>query len=550
MLRTATTPLSKQAGFLRSTLLLSLGLSPLACGGSTAINGSNGGSGGQAVGSGGQALGSGGKPVDANTGGSSPVNHSGGTSGYYETVAGSAHGGTGGVWTAGAGGTNTGGRGGAGGGLIGPSDCPNPVYNPTTKLTECSNGRQHRPTAIACTYTAAGGVGGGSQGIAGASSAGSGGVPSFCTTDAECSALPRGFCSQDGGQVPVCKPGCVTDAECGASEVCACDGAHPGRCVAAGCTTDADCGANSLCAQASGACGSPSFRCTSPEDTCINGSQCTSGVCDYQGHRACSNVVCGRPFLVAEQSRMAAVESRADWLDATLEPDPSGLTPLERAQLAAHWARLGQMEHASIAAFARFNLQLLSLGAPSHLVESCNRALADETAHARSCFALASAYGGTAVGPARLDIERCFDETSLTAVAKLVLREGCVGETVAALEAVAAAEVASDPAVKQALERIARDELNHAELSFRFLRWALAISSAAERHELGCEAAQQLADFESDARNGERARTNDRLAAHGLLGSDALRAVHLAAARDVSRPLLAALFDIEEPSQA
>jgi len=267
-------------------------------------------------------------------------------------------------------------------------------------------------------------------------------------------------------------------------------------------------------------------------------------------HRACNNAVCGRPFLIAEQARMAAVEARADWLDSTLTPDPSALTPLERAQLAAHWAHLGQLEHASIAAFARFNLQLLSLGAPSHLVEACNRAIADETAHARSCFALASAYGGSALGPARLDIERCFEDTSLAAIAKLVLREGCIGETVAALEAVAAAEVASDPAVRQALNRIARDELSHAELAFQFLRWALSISSAEERHDLGCEAAQQLANFESDARNGERSRTDDRLAAHGLLGSDALRAIHLAAARDVSRPLLAALFDIDESSEA
>jgi len=267
-------------------------------------------------------------------------------------------------------------------------------------------------------------------------------------------------------------------------------------------------------------------------------------------HRECSNAVCGRPFLIADTARMAGVESRADWLDAMLSPDPSELTPLERAQLAAHWARLGQMEHASIAAFARFNLQLLSLGAPCALVESCNRALADETAHARTCFALASTYGGAALGPTRLDIEHCFEDTSLVAVAKLVLREGCLGETVAALEAVAAAEVASDPAVKRALTRIAQDELSHAELGFQFLRWALSVSSLEVRDELAREAAQQLADFERDAQHGKRAPTNDRLAAHGLLGSDALRAIHLAAARDVSRPLLAALFELEASSAA
>lgn len=286
------------------------------------------------------------------------------------------------------------------------------------------------------------------------------------------------------------------------------------------------------------------FQCTSPQDQCIN--TCGVYACGFgDGHRVCNTAVCGRPFLVADAPRMAAVETRADWLDAKLTPNLGGLTPLDRAQLAAHWARLGQMEHASIAAFARFQLQLLSLGAPSDLVEACNRALADETAHARSCFALASAYGGSAVGPARLDIEHCFEDTSLLAVAKLVLREGCVGETVASLEALAAGEAASDPAVKRALARIAQDELNHAELAFKFLRWALTLTSVEEQHELAREAARQLADFVGHGRNAKHAHTDHRLTTHGLLAGDALRAIHLAAINEVTRPLLRALFDVE-----
>jgi hypothetical protein len=554
------TPLSKQAGVLRTSLLLSLGLSPLACGGSAAVQGGAGGSPPQHSTGGTRDPGTGGGTTtiyggSPNVGGTSNVGGSGNQAGW--TVAGGpATAGTGGTWTAGAGGTgNAGtsaGHGGAGG-RIASNDCPDPTYNPTLKLTVCGNGRLHRPTAIACTYDAPGAAGAASGGApgAGGASAGSGGVPSLCQTDAECAALTRGYCSREGNQAPVCKSGCVSDADCGAGNVCSCDGAHPGHCVLGGCTTDADCGPNSLCSPVSGVCGSPSFECTSSKDECISSVQCGPGSCALQGdHRVCVNAVCGRPFLVAEQARVADVEARADWLDATLTPEPDSLTPIERAQLAAHWARLGQMEHASIAAFARFNLQLLSLGAPSHLVEACNRALADETAHARSCFALASAYGHDAVGPARLDLDRCFEDASLSAIAKLVLREGCLGETVAALEAVAAAEIAVDPAVKQTLERIARDELTHAELAFQFLRWALSISSLEERHELACEAAQQLADFESNARHGERERTDDRLAAHGLLGSDALRAIRLAAARDVSRPLLAALFDVEETTRA
>jgi hypothetical protein len=430
--------------------------------------------------------------------------------------------------------------------------CPHPVFNPATKLTTCSNGRAHRANALTCTFTVPKGEGG-AGGESGASASGgeASGVGSPCSGNADCFALPYGYCDFSGGKVlPTCRSGCTTDGDCGAG-ICACNGIDPGRCIPAGCTTDADCGPNSLCAPAYGICGPGSFECTTPQDECITNSDCPGGTCSFDGaHRACNYAVCGRPFVIADAPRLAATETRADWLDASLAPNPSGLTPVQRAQLAAHWARLGQMEHASIAAFARFNLQLLSLGAPSDLIEACNRALCDETAHARTCFTLASAYGGIPVGPARLDIEHCFEDTSLAAIAKLVLREGCLGETVASLEALAAAEVASDPAVKQALLRIAHDELTHAELAFKFLRWALAQSPIEARHELAREAARQLADFESDARNSDRSRTDDQLAAHGLIAGAALRAIHLTAARDVARPLLAALFDLETSHDA
>lgn len=336
--------------------------------------------------------------------------------------------------------------------------------------------------------------------------------------------------------------------------MCACNGFDPGRCAAASCHVDADCGKNAFCAPVPGACEEPAFSCIALQDECSTDADCAAfgQVCRLEnGRRICvSDSVCGRPFLVEQAPRVAAIAARTDWLDATLTPDSSNLTPIERATLAVHWTRLGQMEHASIAAFARFNLQLLSLGAPSHLIEACNRALADETAHALCCFALASAYGGSAVGPARIDIERCVDDTSLLAVAKLVLREGCLGEAVAALEAVAAAELAVDPAVARTLTRIARDELNHAALAFQFLRWALSVSPPEMRTELESEAAHQLAAFERNARRGERSSTADRLAAHGLLGKDALRAIHLAAVRDVSRPLLDALFELDTSKAA
>lgn len=514
------TLLITQASALRTTLLLSLGLSSLACGGTTVSSGGGGGA--------------------TNQGGGGATDQGGG---------GATNQGNGGT-TSEAGSISSGGVAGKPPLRdLGPTDCPDPKFNPTTKLIECSNGRAHRAEALKCTFNDPSVASGGTS----AASAGAGGAAFVeCLTDDACTGLNHGYCKHDPGYPGLCKAGCASDSDCGASEICACNGVNPGRCIKASCVTDADCGSDSLCALSPITCGSePALECTSTEDQCISSADCETGwLCTKNPPHICQNVSCGRPFLIADTARLAAVASRTDWLDATLTPDASDLSPLERAQLAAHWARLGQMEHASIAAFARFNLQLLSLGAASHLVEACNRALADETAHARSCFALASAYGGTAVGPARLDIEHCFEDTSLVAIAKLVLREGCLGETVAALEAAAAAEVARDPAVKRALERITRDELEHAKLALQFFRWALSVSSPEVRRELADEAAQQLAGFERDAQQSQRTPTDDRLAAHGLLGGDALRAIHLAAVRDVSRPLLTALFRQEECSSA
>jgi len=192
------------------------------------------------------------------------------------------------------------------------------------------------------------------------------------------------------------------------------------------------------------------------------------------------------------------------------------------------------MEHASIAAFARFNLQLLSLGAPAQLVEACNRALIDETAHTRLCFALASQYAGMPLGPSKLELGDCFEDMSLGCFMKLVLREGCLGETIAALEALESAEIATDPIVEQVLRRIARDEQRHAELAYRFLAWGLAQSSDDARLEIAREAEQRLAELERDALN-QAQRVAAREVVGPLLGE--LFAQHLAQGKVAARPL-------------
>jgi len=101
----------------------------------------------------------------------------------------------------------------------------------------------------------------------------------------------------------------------------------------------------------------------------------------------------------------------------------------------AAWREVGLMEHASIAAFARFTLALLAVGAPSELVMDSNAAAIDETRHAKLCFALASEYLGEPVGPGELCVEGALDGLSLEQLVVTTIAEGCVGETVAAVEA-------------------------------------------------------------------------------------------------------------------
>ncbi|MDF3067470.1 MAG: hypothetical protein K0R38_3071 [Polyangiaceae bacterium] len=347
-------------------------------------------------------------------------------------------------------------------------------------LTRCEEGYRYRAQPQACSYRAnegpaAGGAGGGAQ----TGEGGAGGVD--C---GECEG-EHAFCRANDTRSPFgCSQGCLTDEECGDDSFCLCDGERGGFCVDATCRGDADCDGGYHCAEVESPCEQlvGNFACQKPVDECLTSAACDDATCMLSDpyfasgrpeRRRCDDAVCGRPFLVEASVRVAATAARSDWTENDLTPEMKHLTAAERAAEAAHWTKLAQMEHASIAAFARFQLQLLALGAPADLVNACNQALVDETKHARLCFALASAYAGRSVGPGALDVTHSLDATSLADIVELVIAEGCFGETSAALEALESADVATDPVVAGIYRTIAADEQRHAELAFRFVRWAL-----------------------------------------------------------------------------
>jgi hypothetical protein len=149
---------------------------------------------------------------------------------------------------------------------------------------------------------------------------------------------------------------------------------------------------------------------------------------------------------------------------------PAGLaetTGCDNRDAGGYFAEIAELEAASVTAFRILRDELRAHGAPKKLVRAAARAARDEIRHARSTSALARRYGGTprspsiARGPLR----------SLEAMAVENAVEGCVRETYGALLATRQAELARDPVVRATMMRIARDETQHAALSWRVARF-------------------------------------------------------------------------------
>jgi len=449
-------------GVWRQALLGSLGLLS-ACGGqATGANDSSD--------SGSTTSGNGGTTGAGGTGSGTSGSNGGGV-----TVTG--HGATGGATTGGAttGGATTGGAttGGATTGGGGPQ---------TTDLThrvepaECDPFYPDPESAIPPEYLGEGGAAGADSGV----------VLDFqCEFDSDCTDGAYGDCyfyNDNYAQTYIgtrCVYGCRVDADCTGESVCECTGGN-NSCVQANCTTDADCG-DQLCLRTDyfdGCYNNVHYACQTPRDECARHADCPEETeCGFDatpGLHRCLPTDCeiGRPFLIYGTKRRAESSRRSDWRAEVLV-DLTHLTQAERRALAARWETIASMEHASIAAFARFALQLLSVGAPAELLERTHAAMADETRHAKIAYGIGSRYAGHDLGPAPLAMDGALAENDFSALVINTLLEGCIGETVAAAEAAWGSAQAQEPVLRDVLAHIAADEARHAELAFAFVHWAV-----------------------------------------------------------------------------
>ena len=260
----------------------------------------------------------------------------------------------------------------------------------------------------------------------------------------------------------------------------------------------------------------------------VTGPDFADGKCCYA---FCTGACCGRPLLAAGKPLLPALEERDDWLDQEAVVSVAlGTNARERALLAAAWLEDARMEHASIASFARFTLDLLAFGAPAELLEGAQRAVGDEIRHARLCFSLAAAYSGTKLGPGAIPLQGVHPSSSLAEAAAAAVREGCIGETVAALALERQAQSAQSPVLRGILRGIAADEANHAELAWKFVHWAL-VSGGSDVH-AAVEAAFARAALPAGASPGADRSWPD----HGRLAPRELERVSTDAWQEVIAP--------------
>jgi hypothetical protein len=307
--------------------------------------------------------------------------------------------------------------------------------------------------------------------------------------------------------------------------------------AAGDCTCDADCQATALAEWY--------------ELNCCSSCEYTFGsvLCTEQRYGTCHYIVqmyediCGegRPLLVDGHARTATACERSDWAVAGLVPCTHDLTTEQRRVLAERWTAGARAEHASVASFARFALDLAALGAPPELLSDTAAAMQDEIRHAQLAFALASAYAEHPVGPGPLPMHGLTAGGDAEAIVRAAVREGCVEETLCAAEAELAAHRATDPAVRAALAVIADDEARHAVLAWRFVSWAVQRNpslAVAVRDELSRATAAVEADEALELPEPD----DDALSSHGMLPASLRLRLRARCLRGTIRPCAAAML--------
>lgn len=136
-------------------------------------------------------------------------------------------------------------------------------------------------------------------------------------------------------------------------------------------------------------------------------------------------------------------------------------------EVGAFFAEAYQLEAAAVTAFSILAHELRVHGAPAELIAAAEQAERDEVRHTQMTAALAQRF---AAEPQQPSVAR-HDPRPLLCIALENVVEGCVREAYGAFVASWQGMFAQDAHVRAIMARIARDEIQHAELAFAIDAW-------------------------------------------------------------------------------
>lgn len=145
--------------------------------------------------------------------------------------------------------------------------------------------------------------------------------------------------------------------------------------------------------------------------------------------------------------------------------------------LGRYFARAYHAEASAVEAFLELRKELQFHSAPTELIARCFLAAKEEVVHAQMMAKLAEIHQGQLP-------DLSFGEFEPRTLFELALDnavEGCIFETFSALKMLQQAQRATDPVIAQTLNSIAKDEVNHAELSWNIHHYMMTRLSDEER---------------------------------------------------------------------
>ena len=89
------------------------------------------------------------------------------------------------------------------------------------------------------------------------------------------------------------------------------------------------------------------------------------------------------------------------------------------------------------------------------------------------CYGFSGSFLQADFKPGPLNIAASLENSNLREIIRSVIKEGCIEETLSAIEAKFASYLASDNMIKKFLVEIASDETKHAQFAWNTISWFL-----------------------------------------------------------------------------